>query len=95
MSADKKPAAKKSVGDKNSITVKSPNGKETQQQLQLTTRELEILTLIADGYTNKKIADKLNLSTNTIKTHRQRLLSKTGTHNTAELLKAAFFMKFS
>jgi len=51
----------------------------------LTNRELEILKLIANGYTNKAIALKLNISQRTVETHRSRLLQKLKVNNTSEL----------
>lgn len=47
----------------------------------LTEREFEILTCILEGLTNKQIADKLHLSTNTIKTHLSNLYSKLGANS--------------
>jgi DNA-binding CsgD family transcriptional regulator len=44
----------------------------------LTPRELEILELIADGLSNREIADKLFVSENTVKTHSSRVLAKLG-----------------
>jgi DNA-binding NarL/FixJ family response regulator len=49
-------------------------------------RELEVLFLIIEGYTNTEIADKLFISPTTVKGHRSNLLSKTGTKNTAGLI---------
>lgn len=46
------------------------------QQLGITTRELEILQLIAGGLSNREIAEKLFVSENTVKTHSSRLLDK-------------------
>ena len=45
---------------------------------QLTNRETEILRLIVKGYLNKEIADKLNISHNTVLTHRKNIITKTG-----------------
>lgn len=45
----------------------------------LTPRELEVLQLLAEGMTNKQIADELDLSARTIKTHVQNLLGKLDT----------------
>jgi DNA-binding NarL/FixJ family response regulator len=56
----------------------------------LTTRELEILSLIAEGLTTQKIAEKLFLSVNTIETYRKNLLLKFDTPNMAGLIKKAF-----
>jgi len=52
----------------------------------LTTREREILQLLAEGKTNKDIANLLNLSTYTVETHRANLMQKLDLHNTAELV---------
>lgn len=55
----------------------------------LSKRELEVLGLIAEGYTNAEIADKLFTSKRTIETHRQNILEKTKAKNTANLVKYA------
>lgn len=55
----------------------------------LSKRELEVLGLIAEGYTNAEIADKLFTSKRTIETHRQNILEKTSAKNTANLVKYA------
>jgi DNA-binding NarL/FixJ family response regulator len=51
--------------------------------------ELNVLRLIAEGYTNAEIADKLFNSKRTIESHRQNLLAKTHSKNTAALIKYA------
>jgi two-component system, NarL family, response regulator NreC len=55
----------------------------------LTPRELEILKLIALGYTNAEIAEQLYLSTRTIETHRAHVQRKTGRSTRAELVRYA------
>ncbi|MGI4886389.1 MAG: response regulator [Janthinobacterium lividum] len=55
----------------------------------LTSRELEVLKLVAEGLTNNEIADKLFTSKRTIETHRQNIIGKTGAKNTAALIKLA------
>ncbi len=55
----------------------------------LSRREMEVLGLIAQGYTNAQIADKLFTSKRTIETHRQNLLEKTNSSNTATLIRYA------
>jgi len=52
-------------------------------------REMDVLRLICEEYTTAEIADKLFLSTRTIESYRQRLLEKTGTRNTAGLVRFA------
>lgn len=53
-------------------------------------RELHILELISQGFTNSEIADLVFLSKRTIEGHRQQLIDKTGTKNTADLVRFAF-----
>ncbi len=52
----------------------------------LTSREREILRLLAQGRTNKEVAAALNLSTYTVETHRSNIMQKLDLHNTAELV---------
>lgn len=52
----------------------------------LTEREKEILQLLAEGKTNKDVALLLNLSPNTVETHRTHLMQKLGLHSTAEIV---------
>jgi len=55
----------------------SPNAVQ-QQSLGITDRELEILTLIARGHSNREIATQLFVSENTVKTHCSRTFDKLG-----------------
>src|SRR5262245_13661593 len=52
----------------------------------LTDREKEILQLLAEGKSNKEIAGMLNLSTNTVETHRTRIMQKLNLHSSAEIV---------
>lgn len=56
---------------------------------ELSKREMEVLQLISDGHTNAEISEVLFTSKRTIETHRQNLLEKTQTKNTAALIKFA------
>jgi len=58
-------------------------------QVELSRRESEVLALIAEGYTNNEIANKLFTSRRTVEGHRQNLLDKTNTRNTAALIRFA------
>lgn len=57
-----------------------------ENKIDLSDRELEILKLICENHTNEQIADKINLSYDTVKWHRANILSKTGCNNAVGLL---------
>lgn len=52
----------------------------------LSVREIEVLGLIMQGYTNNQIAEKLFISFETVKSHRKNILLKSGAKNTALLI---------
>jgi DNA-binding NarL/FixJ family response regulator len=54
--------------------------------LNISEREMEIIKLIAEGLSNKEVADKLFLSTHTVTTHRKNIMNKLGVNNTAGLV---------
>jgi len=56
---------------------------------QLTTRERQVLQLIAEGNTNPQIASQLNLAVKTVDTHRSNLMRKLAFHNKTDLVKFA------
>lgn len=55
----------------------------------LTSREREVLQMIAEGKTNKEIATLLNLSVYTVDAHRGRIMEKLNVHTTSELVRFA------
>jgi len=55
----------------------------------LTSREVEVLQLIAEGMANKETAAQLGISIKTVEKHRQHLMSKLGIHDTAGLTRYA------
>ena len=55
----------------------------------LTERERQVYQLLAEGNSNKDIANRLNLSLHTVETHRWRIMEKLGLHSTAELVLSA------
>jgi len=55
----------------------------------LTSRESEVLQLIAEGHANKQIASELGLSIKTVEKHRQQLMNKLGIHDIAGLTRYA------
>ncbi|WP_316841796.1 response regulator transcription factor [Pedobacter gandavensis] len=57
-----------------------------QEPHDFSNRELEILALIAEGLTNTEISERLFISKRTVEGHRQTLIEKTGSRNTAALI---------
>ena len=64
-------------------------GGTTQPRDPLTPRELEVVKLIAEAYTNRQIADTLKLSEKTVESHRANVLSKLGMRDRVELARYA------
>jgi two-component system response regulator NreC len=62
-----------------------PAPQEVSMEL-LTPREMAVLRLLVRGYTNRQIAQELNLSARTIEGHRANLMSKLGLHSRVELV---------
>ena len=56
----------------------------------LTTRETEVLVLIAEGFNNQQIASRLHVSTATVKTHINNLFAKTGLRDRAQAVRYAY-----
>lgn len=56
---------------------------------QLTSREREVLKLIAEGYTSREISEKLFISLKTVMGHRTNLMEKLNLHNRTDLIKYA------
>lgn len=64
-------------------------GKTGRKQTGLTPRELEVLQLIAEGNSNKKIAAQLFISVKTVETHRQKIMDMLKIHDVAGLTRYA------
>ena len=62
-----------------------PSPTKTASVEALTPRELDVLRLLAKGYTNRQIADVLSVSTRTVDGHRANLMDKLGLHSRVEL----------
>jgi DNA-binding NarL/FixJ family response regulator len=65
------------------------SGEERDSYSALTEREREILKLVAEGYTNNQIAERLIISPKTVDTHRTHIMDKLNLHSRAELVKYA------
>ena len=63
--------------------------KKDEASVELTTRERQILSLVATGSSNKEIADRLGVSFKTVDNHRTNLMRKLDVHSVAELLSYA------
>jgi len=70
---------------------KSPDRRELLQKkgARLSSRETEVLQLIAEGLANKQVAAELGISVKTVEKHRQRLMQKLNIHDTAGLTRYA------
>jgi two-component system invasion response regulator UvrY len=64
-------------------------GGQDQVIEQLSSRELQILQLIADGLKNQQIAERLSLSPKTVSTYKKRMTAKLHAKSTVELLRIA------
>ena len=66
-----------------------PGQEPTSNYDTLTDREREILTLVAEGYTNREIAETLFISVKTVETHKANIMVKLNLHKRAELVRYA------
>ena len=67
----------------------SRTGALSNKEVQLTSREVEALQLIAEGKANKEIASVLGISVKTVEKHREHLMTKLNIHDTAGLTRYA------
>ena len=61
-----------------------------REKREITSREVEIFRLISIGQSTREIANELNLSIETIKSHRKNLMRKIGARNMASLVRRGF-----
>ena len=64
-------------------------GRPAMKKPRLTSRETEVLQLVAEGYANKQIADLLQVSIKTVEKHRQSVMHKLNIHEAASLTRYA------
>jgi DNA-binding NarL/FixJ family response regulator len=85
------PAISKRLSDRQDTAPRGASGWRKSQAggVHLTSREVEILQLIAEGKANKQTADELGISIKTVEKHRQNLMSKLDVHDTAGLTRYA------
>lgn len=77
----------------NYINQEFSNKQNSIVNVEVTKREKEIIELISAGYSNKEIAEKINLSTSTVDVHRYNILRKLNVKNTAEMIMKALKTK--
>jgi DNA-binding NarL/FixJ family response regulator len=82
------PIAAKLIGDYLRVT-KGDDGRGAGDGESLTSREREVLKLIADGNSNGQIADQLGLSRKTVDSHRANAMRKLDLHDVTEVVKYA------
>lgn len=74
---------------KSAIRELAENGGRKHPAHRLTSREREVLALIAEGQSNKQIATRLGIGVRTIETHRERIMRRLDIHSVAGLTKFA------
>ncbi len=74
-----------------SLSLELPDGRGAikKKTIALSSREAEVLQLIAEGQANKQVARELGISVKTVEKHRQHLMSKLDLHDTAGLTRYA------
>jgi two-component system response regulator NreC len=64
-------------------------GPKTPHGIPLSAREVDVIRLVAAGYTNKEIADELYLSVRTVETHKTHIIQKTGLRMRSDIVRFA------
>lgn len=83
------PSISRRLRDRRQSSFRGAAGRSKKKADGLTSREVEILQLIAEGKANKQTAAELGISIKTVEKHRQRLMSKLDIHDTAGLTRYA------
>ena len=81
------PTIAKRLGEQKRAALAS--GQPATGTCELTSRESEVLQLIAEGFANKQVAAELSLSIKTVEKHRQRVMNKLNIHDVAGLTRHA------
>jgi DNA-binding NarL/FixJ family response regulator len=81
------PGISRRLREQYQASINLPRGE--RKEFKLTTREQEILQLIAEGHTNRQIAAGLRISNKTVEKHRQQLMDKLDIHDIAGLTRYA------
>lgn len=70
--------------------VMDPEDVPRRESAELTAREREVLTLVAEGLSTRQIAAELSIGSRTVETHRERLMDKLEAKNAVGLVRSAF-----
>lgn len=73
--------------------ISEPKQSDQKEQVNLTPREIEIVKLISQEFSNAQIGEKLFISERTVETHRKNIFRKTNTKSVAGLIKLAIEQK--
>ena len=83
------PAISKRIRDQEKRAMDRGESGRKNEPVHMTSREVEVLQLIAEGKANKQTADELHISIKTVEKHRQSLMEKLNIHDTASLTRYA------
>lgn len=83
------PAVERRLRERREEPSRADKGRRAGRGIRLTSREREVLQLIAEGLANKQTAAELGISIKTVEKHRQHLMRKLGIHDTAGLTRYA------
>jgi two-component system, NarL family, nitrate/nitrite response regulator NarL len=83
------PSVSKRNDERNAMAIRGASGRSKKTTIGLTSREMEVLQLIAEGMANKQTAAELGISIKTVEKHRQSLMRKLDIHDTAGLTRYA------
>lgn len=64
-------------------------GKAMLEPRSLTKREQEVIRLVAEGYKNREVAERLGIRVKTVETHRANIMNKLALRNVAQLIRYA------
>lgn len=70
-------------------SIKPSQSEEVEDPIPLTAREIDVLKLIAQGFTNRQIGEELSISVRTVEGHRANLTNKLGIRSRVELVRYA------
>jgi DNA-binding NarL/FixJ family response regulator len=77
------------VGNARCTVAAAPRHPDSGKAVVLTPRQVEVLKLVAEGYSVRQIAALLDISPKTAEFHKGQIMQRLGRHNTAELVKYA------